>query len=280
MTAPTAGPPAAEVAPAEIMVSGLGGVLAGPANVIMQLAWPAVGYGVVESKVDSGAVMKHPIKRTRTTFSFIAVALLGEDADRRAYREAVNTSHRLVRSGPESPVSYNAFDPTLQLWVAACLYWGTIDLIEKLHGPLDHDLADELYRHCAYFGTTLQVPPDRWPADRAAFADYWSAGLEQVAIDDTVRGYLRGLVDLVFLPRTFQLAFGPFNRFVTAGFLPPVFRDQMQYTWTAGQQRRFDRLLRVVGWLDTVTPQPVRAFPFNVLLRDVRRRVRQRRPLV
>lgn len=116
------------------------------------------------------------------------------------------------------------------------------------------------------------MPPERWTADRPAFDAYWAAGLEQVAIDDTVRDYLRGLVDLVFLPRPFQLAFGSFNRFVTAGFLPPLFRDQMQYPWTAGQQRRFDRLLRIVGWLDTVTPQPVRAFPFNVLLRDMRLR--------
>lgn len=265
---------------AGIMVSGLAGALAGPANVIMQLAWPAVGYGVVESTVDSGAVMKHPVKRTRTTFTFIAVAMLGDDDDRRVYREAVNTSHRQVRSGPASPVAYNAFDPDLQLWVAACLYWGTVDLIQKLHGPLDDATADALYRHCAYFGTTLQVRPEMWPPDREAFDAYWAAGLEQVSIDDTVRGYLRGLVDVVFLPKPFQWAFGPFNRFVTAGFLPPRFRDQMGYAWTDVQQRRFDRLLGVLARLDSLTPQPIRAFPFNVLLADLRRRVRQGRPLV
>ena len=31
--------------------------LAGPANVIMQLAMPAVGYGVYESRVDSGNLL-------------------------------------------------------------------------------------------------------------------------------------------------------------------------------------------------------------------------------
>ena len=39
---------------------------AGPANVIMQLSWPPVGHGVVESKVDSGNLLKHPWKRART----------------------------------------------------------------------------------------------------------------------------------------------------------------------------------------------------------------------
>ena len=53
------------------------GLLAGGANVVMQLAWPGVGYGVVESKVDSGALMKHPWKRARTTFQYIAVAVIG-----------------------------------------------------------------------------------------------------------------------------------------------------------------------------------------------------------
>ncbi|HEX7353609.1 MAG TPA: oxygenase MpaB family protein [Mycobacteriales bacterium] len=266
--------------PDEIFLSGLGGGMAGTANVIMQLAWPAIGYGVVESKVDSGAVMKHPVKRARTTFTFLAVALLGNDDDRQAYREAVNTSHRLVRSGPDSPVRYNAFDPDLQLWVAACLYWGTVDIIERMYGPLDDDAADRLYQHCAYFGTTLQVPREMWPPDRHAFAAYWEEGLAKVSIDDTVRAYLRGLADLVFLPRPLQLAFGPFNRFVTAGFLPPLFREQMGFAWSESDQRRFDLLLRVAGRIDRLTPRLVAEFPFNALLADMRRRRRRGRPLV
>ncbi|CAM3339813.1 hypothetical protein BHQ20_28140 [Mycobacterium intermedium] len=45
----------------------------GPANVIMQLSWPGVGYGVVESKVDSGNILKHPWKRARTTLQYLAL---------------------------------------------------------------------------------------------------------------------------------------------------------------------------------------------------------------
>ena len=57
-------------------------VLLPAANVIMQLASPAVGYGVVESPVDSGNVYKHPFKRARTTGTYLAEATLGADADR------------------------------------------------------------------------------------------------------------------------------------------------------------------------------------------------------
>ena len=92
---------------------GLMGValLAGPANVIMQLARPGVGYGVMESRVESGRVDRHPIKRARTTFTYLAVATNGSDAQKEAFRRAVNRAHAQVYSTPESPVSYNAFDP-------------------------------------------------------------------------------------------------------------------------------------------------------------------------
>lgn len=39
------------------------GPLLGPADVIMQLARPGVGYGVMESRVESGRVDRHQIKR-------------------------------------------------------------------------------------------------------------------------------------------------------------------------------------------------------------------------
>lgn len=76
---------------------------AAAANVVMQLARPGVGHGVLESPVESGQLMRHPWKRARTTATYIAVALLGSDADRAAYRDAVNAAHRDVHSGPDSP---------------------------------------------------------------------------------------------------------------------------------------------------------------------------------
>ena len=86
-----------------------------------------------------------------------------------------------MRSQPGSPVPYNAFTRELQLWVAACLYYGAVDIHEKLHGPMPDDQADAFYDHAARFGTTLQVPQDMWPADRAAFARYWDEAVTRTA---------------------------------------------------------------------------------------------------
>jgi uncharacterized protein (DUF2236 family) len=261
-------------------IDGIGALLAGTANVIMQLSWPAVGYGVLESKVESGQITRHPIKRFRTTFTYLAVAMLGSDNDRERYRDAVNEAHRLVRSEPDSPVSYNAFDPDLQLWVAACLYYGAVDVRTKLRGGLDEYAANALYRYGARFGTTLQVKPEMWPADRAAFDEYWNESLAKVSIDSTVREYLRGLVMLDHLPLAVRLTFRWASRFFTTGFLPPPFREQMQLPWTDADQRRFDRYLRLVAVGSNLLPGPVRLFPFNFFLWDLRRRVRTGRRLV
>src|SRR3979409_651955 len=79
------------------------GLLLGPANVIMQLARPGVGYGVMESRVESGRVDRHPIKRARTTFTYLAVATNGSDEQKTAFRRAVNGAQAQVASTEQSP---------------------------------------------------------------------------------------------------------------------------------------------------------------------------------
>ena len=165
-------------------------LLAGPANVIMELARPGVGYGVMESRVESGRADRHPIKRARTTFTYLAVATRGSDEQKKAYRRAVNKSHAQVYSTPDSPVQYNAFDKDLQLWVAACLYKGGVDIARVFIGEMDDETADRHYRESMALATTLQVPAEMWPADRAAFDRYWQESLDKVHIDDTIREYL------------------------------------------------------------------------------------------
>ena len=265
---------------------GLMGValLAGPANVIMQLALPGVGYGVMESRVESGRVDRHPIKRARTTFTYLAVATNGSDEQKAAFRRAVNRAHAQVYSTDESPVAYNAFDTDLQLWVGACLYKGAVDVYRLFVGEMDDETAERHYREGMTLGTTLQVPPDKWPADRAAFDRYWQESLAKLHIDDAVREYLwpiaAGRVRGVKLPAQVQRALDNFGLLITTGFLPQRFRDEMKLDWNAGKQRRFDRTISVLRFVNNLLPRFIRQFPFNVLLKDVDRRIRTGRPLV
>lgn len=265
---------------------GLMGValLAGPANVIMELARPGVGHGVAESRVESGRIDRHPIKRARTTFTYIAVANGGTDTQKAAFRRAVNRAHAQVYSTPDSPVPYNAFDPELQLWVAACIYKGGIDVYRTFVGEIPEEEADRLYREGMSIGTTLQVPPELWPADRAAFDRYWQESLDKVHIDDAVREFLYPIavsrIRGVRLPAWLRTRSESFNLLITTGFLPQRFRDEMRLPWDEARQRRFDRLMAVIGTVNGLLPKVIRQFPFNLMLWDLDRRIRTGRPLV
>lgn len=260
-------------------VAGLG-LLAGTANVIMQLARPEVGYGVVESPVESGNVVLHPIKRARTTFTYLAVSIWGTEEERRDYRHAVNGSHRQIRSTENSPVEYNAFDPRLQLWVAACLYRGLEDVHRALNPGCDVSHTPRVYEEGKRMGTTLQVRYDLWPDDHDAFDQWWSDQLALVSIDDTVRNHLMKLVELTMAPWPVRVAMAPVQRFFTTGFLEPTFRDQMQLPWTDADQASFDRVLGLLGELNARMPAVVRHFPLNMYLLDFRLRRRMGRLLV
>ncbi|MGW5437166.1 oxygenase MpaB family protein [Nocardia asteroides] len=250
------------------------------ANVAMQFSHRGVAAGVMESKVESGALMVHPWKRLRTTAAYLAVAVLGTDEDKLAMREAVNVAHRQVRSGPDSKVKYNAFDRDLQMYVAAAIYIGYEDTHQLLCGKMSPEELEHFYQGSDTFGTTLQVHPDMWPATRADFDDYWVEACRQVVCDDDFRAYIGDLVNLRMIHWSFRLMFGGLLRFLTAGFLPPHFRDQMGVQWSESDQRRFENLFLFVGFVNRFIPRFVRFAGTYAMMSDVRRRIRKQKALI
>jgi uncharacterized protein (DUF2236 family) len=269
-----------------IFDNGIPGIalLAGPANVIMQLGHPAVGYGVKESRVESGRIDRHPIKRARTTFTYLAVATRGNVEQQKAFRKAVTAAHAQVFSTEDSPVKYKALDPELQLWVAACLYKGGLDVRRMFIGEMDEDTADEHYRDSMALGTMLQVRPEMWPADRFAFDKYWDEQLEKIHIDDTIREFLYPIavarLGSFRMPWPIQNVNESLALLITTGFLPQRFRDEMKLDWNQVKQREFDALMTAIRLSGNLVPSFVRNFPFNLLLHDVNWRMRTGRPLV
>ncbi|WP_330250133.1 oxygenase MpaB family protein [Nocardia sp. NBC_00565] len=272
MTSPLGKP--ASTFDVEQYIDGIAAFFGGTANVILQLSTLPVGYGVLESTVDSGKVMLHPFKRLRTTVTYLSVAMLGTDDERTAYRDAVNESHRSVKSSAASPVKYNAFDPKLQLWVAACLYWGARDIYERMHGPMNETDATAFYYYGARLGTTLQMRPEAWPADPAAFDAYWAEHLAKTTIDPPIRDYFNDLIDLKMLPLPARWPFARFHRFVVTGLLPAHVRDQMGMTWSAREDRILAGLLHALGSVTARMPKQARMFPINAYLWDLRVRRR------
>ncbi|MEE4023921.1 oxygenase MpaB family protein [Gordonia sp. PKS22-38] len=261
------------------LVTGLGPSIAG-ANVIMQLAHPKVGYGVVESRVESGSAMKHPIKRSRTTGTFLAVALFGTDEDKKFVNEELQRIHALVYSTEQSPVTYSGNDSRLQLWVAVCLTKYFIDQYELLYGPLSPAEKERVVADSRWLGTTLNVAPEQWPASYEAMQEYWDAQVPGMSIDPPVRDMLQQLSDLSFLEQRIGTAgalvhryLGRQSKYLIKAGLPPEFRDMMHWQWSARDDRRLDRALDLARKLDPATGRLMRAI-MSVYIVDLRLRRR------
>lgn len=249
-------------------------------NVIMQLGWPEVAYGVMESRVTSGSLVHHPWKRARTTTQYLAVAILGTDEERLAFREAVNGAHRQVRSDENSPVKYNAFNRELQMWVAACLYVGIEDSYQLLHGTLDEEQIEDFYSTASKLGTTLQVTEGMWPATRADFERYWNRGCERVVFDETTRQFLLDLVGLKMINRPMRTMFGNLLRFLTIGTLPPYFRGQLGLSWGEDDRRRFEHLFVFVSFVNRFIPKFIRHGGSLALMADLRHRLKSGKNII
>jgi uncharacterized protein (DUF2236 family) len=208
------------------------------------------------------------------------IALFGTQRERDQMRSEVNRQHRLVRSETDSDVEYNAYDPDLQLWVAACMYRGIEDAAGVLYGVTNPEILDAIYRHCSRFATTLQVPESRWPRDRSAFEIYWRDSLQHIAMDDVTRDYLLGLASLRFLPFPLRVLMGPFHELITAGFLPDPFRRELGLKWTPQRQQLFRLVTVAMATCNRLMPKRLREFPWNVALWDTRRRIQKSRRVV
>ncbi|GAA3531286.1 oxygenase MpaB family protein [Nocardioides daeguensis] len=263
------------------------GTTSGVANIIQQLSLPPVGEGVSESRVVSGSPRRRPIKRARTTGQYLALAVAGSDEDRAAMRSAVAQVHRHVRSGDHSPVAYNANAADLQLWVAACLFRFFLDQHVLLYGDLDRAELDTLVRAASPLATGVNVRPERWPGDWAAFEDYWASMLPRLAISQEVRRDFESLADLGFLGEAWGLPgrllarlLGPAYHFFTRANLPPYFRELMGWTWTAEDQRRFDRALVALRWADRLGNRAVLRLVYRLYVADFRLRRRLGLPVL
>lgn len=231
------------------------------AAVAWQLANPGVGRGVARHS----RTLEEPLDRLRATMIYIYAVALGTDEDRRAIKRMVDRAHAPVR-GP----GYSAFDPDLQLWVAATLYRGALDMHALFVGPAPSDAAESLYRQAWAFGRTLQVRDDQWPADVAAFDRWWQERRAGLSVDPEVRDYFQAVLRGGRTPWFLRGAL-PLQRFVTRGLLPPDLRAAFGLDWSMRDERRWQRFRRWAPRLYWWLPAWLRHLPAQRLLADFRR---------
>jgi len=247
-------------------------ILAGAGRaILLQLAAPPVGYGVAEHS----NFAENPMARLHGTLMYVYAVMAGTPDDRAIAQHYVRRMHAPVRGGGAAGVpAYDARDPELQLWVAATLYNTAILVHDRVFGHLPESRAEALYARYASLGTALEVPPELWPANRAAFADYWQDATGRLAVDDTIRAQADALWRAEKAPRWVRPLM-PLNRFVTADLLPPAVREAYGMAWTTRDQRRADLLWSVVRVVYPRLPLRVRTWPQRYYLGRLRRAGRE-----
>lgn len=240
-----------------------GVLLAGAGRaILMQIADPAVGHGVAEHS----NFAQRPLDRLRATMTYVYAVVYGTEEQLAAVRWAVNRAHAPVRrAADDSTKGYNAFDAQSQLWVVATLYDTAVTVYEKVHGTLDDDTADRIYREYAQIGTALQLPPELWPEDRSAFARYWQESLGNLELDAAALRVARELLYPASGPLLLRLTM-PLARLLTAGLLPERLREGFGLPWNAWYRRSFDGTMRLLAVAYPKLPEKVRHWPKNYYL--------------
>jgi uncharacterized protein (DUF2236 family) len=221
----------------------------GGAAILLQIADPTIGAAVAKH---SGFV-RRPLLRLRTTLTYVYAVVFGSEDQVAAVRAMVDRAHEPVAG---------AFDPELQLWVAATLYQIGTDIDERIWGPLDSESADGVYRENAILGTALQMPPALWPEDRAAFRRYWNDRVAHLEVTADARKVMRDLLHPSALP-WWLLPGMPLVRLLTAGLLPASVRAAYGLPWSRMRQRRFDRVFGTLAAVYRRLPRRLRHWPMR-----------------
>ena len=224
-------------------------VLGGAAAILLQVGDPVVARGVA----DHSDFARRPMVRLRSTLRYVYAVGLGSEQQSRLAAEAVNGAHARVTG---------ATDAHRQLWVAATLHQVGVSVHEQLVGPLNPDVADEIYAASERLGTMLQLPRGAWPADRAAFAAYWTDAVSCLEIGDDARGIARDLLRNRAIPWWTRPAM-PLVRVVTSGLLPASVREAYGLPW---HPRRYRAAIGFIRLLRRVTPRRLRELPSRRLL--------------
>jgi uncharacterized protein (DUF2236 family) len=241
-------------------------IAGGGRAILLQIANPAVGHGVA----DHSDFASRPLDRLHATLTFVYAVACGTPEDVEIVRRRVNSSHGPVHgAGDGRSPAYNAFDPQLQLWVAATLYDSAMAVHELVFGPLADSDAEPIYTQYADLGTALQMPAALWPRDRAAFDRYWQERISGLTTDAATRAVVRQLLYPRSGPVLLRAAM-PLGRLVTVGLLPSRVRQLYGLSWNRTLQKRFDRLFRLIAVVYPRLPRRLRHWPKEHYLRALR----------
>lgn len=246
-------------------------LLGAGAAVMNQLADPGVGVGVAEHST----TLYRPVDRLRTTLAYVYMMTLGTEEEQAMISRMVNGAHKpVVASG-----RYNAFDPELQLWVAATLVKNGLDLYQRVFGLLDEASKQRIYEDGQIFGTALQVQQEQWPETYDGFLAYWDEATAQLTPDPLVQAFALQLLDSSNLPVHMRPLMA-LQSLMTRGLIEPQVREVLNLSWSRREQFLFDAFWVVFPPVYRLVPRPLRTLGARLVVRDTRKRFKKHRRVI
>ncbi|MBB2940853.1 uncharacterized protein (DUF2236 family) [Actinoplanes lutulentus] len=238
-------------------------MLLGPQILVLQVAHPVVGAGVLEHS----NYRDDPWRRLVRTFFSLSTIVYGGERGAASESARLRELHREIKGVDAAGRRYHALNPEAYLWVHATPVQGGVEAHRVFGKPLTPEQIEEYYADMREVGLVLGLREQHLPVDWAAFQDYYAHGLvtrleDNQAVRDVIESVHRLKKPFRWIPGPLwwpiAVVAGRIAGLVTVGTLPPLLRERFGMTWTPGQERRLRRFTRLVRVLMALVIPPLR----------------------
>lgn len=252
-------------------------------GLLMQVAHPTVGAGVLQHSDFRTAPWKRAYRTHMSTMRFVYGLGSGANDEGDRLREL----HKPIKGVDSSGRRYHALNPEAYAWVHFTLAQFMVETARWFGEPMTGAECEQMWREFRAIGSALGIKEHHMPATWADAQD-WCHELLHTRLE--ANRSTQDVLDSISTPaRPTRLIPNPLwaliarpaghlLRLTTVGTMPPELRTRMGLRWSGRDQRRLERFARTVRALMRALPEPLRYAPLAYST-IARARAKQRRAL-
>lgn len=249
-------------------IGDLRGLLGAGRSLLLQVAHPVVGAGVLEFS----RFQTDPWGRLWATMESLMVQVYGGGERAAAESRRLRELHRTIRGVDDRGRSYQALSPEAYAWVWLSIF-DTAVVVQRLYAvPLTEAEEARLYAEWRTLGRVVGLRPGDMPATTAGLRAYVEEMVRDRLEDNrSVRDLLASLsghsipTPHRLLPSPLWAAVRPWLGQVqtraTVGTLPPPLRERLGLAWTPADRRALDRVAALTRRVFPLLPLSLRFHP-------------------
>lgn len=238
-------------------------------GLIMQTAHPTIGKAVGEHS----DFRTDAYGRLERSLALLWPVIYNDAKGAAEYGQQLRERHRNIKGIGYDGKPYHALNPEPYLWVHMTAYDGFLTMAKAYGDELTDAQKEQLFQEWLQMGRQMGIRDKDMPADIPAYWAYWNKMIaERLQPNDTLDYLLR---EEYFLKRpkppvnllpgvvwaTVRQPLGAVLWLSTRSAMPAAFRERFGVKWSAGDQRNFQRLMKVVNTVYKILPERARWLP-------------------